>query len=155
MMNENLDLTISRVIQAPRSAVWTAWKDPAHFVKWWTPAPVVTTSVQHEFYAGGAFETKMKLADGTDIDCGEGCFIDVVENERIIFTDALAGGYRPNTESFMTAIITLEDHRDGTLYTATALHKNMEDCQKHADMGFMDGWGTALAQLAGVAEGLG
>ena len=26
--NPDLDLTISRVIKAPRSAIWTAWTDP-------------------------------------------------------------------------------------------------------------------------------
>ena len=41
LMNEDKDLTVSRIIKAPRSAVWKAWQDPEHFVKWWAPAPVV------------------------------------------------------------------------------------------------------------------
>ena len=153
MITEN-DLTVSRVIKAPRQAIWNAWKDPEHFVKWWAPAPVVTTSNKHEFFTGGGFDTIMKLEDGTIIDGGEGCFLEVVENERIVFTDALQGGWRPNEESFFSAIITLDEHPEGTLYTATALHKNEEDRLKHAEMGFMDGWGTSIEQLASIAEGL-
>lgn len=154
-MNTNSqDLSIARVIRAPRSAVWKAWKDPVHFVKWWAPAPVVTTSNKHDFYAGGGFDTTMKLEDGTVIEGGEGCFLQVFENERIVFTDALQGGWRPNQEAFFTAVITLEEHPEGTLYTATALHKSDQDRQRHAEMGFLDGWGMAIDQLEKLAAQL-
>lgn len=146
-MNNNLDLTVSRILNAPPSVVWKAWKEPEHFVKWWAPSPVVTISKKHEFFTGGGFDTDMRLDDGTVMECGEGCFLEVIENQRIVFTDALQGGWRPNEESFFSAIITLKEHQEGTLYTATALHKNNEDRQKHADMGFLDGWGTAIDQL--------
>ena len=152
-MSIDKDLTLSRIIKAPRSAVWKAWKDPEHFVKWWAPMPVITKSDKHELYPGGGFDTTMTLEDGT-VECVVGCFLEVIENERIVFTDALQGGWRPNEDTFFSAIITLEEHPDGTLYTATVLHKNEEDCQKHEDMGFYDGWGTALEQLRKIAEGL-
>ena len=150
-MNNGEDLVVSRIIKAPRSAVWEAWKNPQHFVKWWAPAPVVTTSNKHEFFAGGGFDTTMTLEDGTVMEGGEGCFLEVVENERIVFTDALRGGWRPNEEAFFSAVIALEQHAQGTLYTATALHKNDEDRQSHADMGFLEGWGTAIDQLGKLA----
>lgn len=153
-MTGDKDLTISRIIKAPPSTVWKAWKEPEHFVKWWAPAPVVTISNKHELHPGGGFDTTMRLPDGTIMEGGEGCFLEVVENERIVFTDALQGGWRPNEEAFFSAIITLEEHSEGTKYTATALHKNDEDRQKHADMGFLDGWGTALNQLSELAEQL-
>ncbi len=154
MSDANKDLTVSRVMKAPRSVVWAAWKDPVHFVKWWAPVPVVTTSNKHEFYAGGGFDTTMRLPDGTIMEGGEGCFLEVIEQQRIVFTDALRGGWRPNEAAFFSALITMEDHPDGTLYTATALHKNDADRQKHADMGFLDGWGTAIEQLGKLAEDL-
>lgn len=154
MSKTGTDLTVSRVIKAPRAAVWKAWEDAEHFVKWYAPAPVVTISNKHEFFAGGAFSTTMRLKDGTVMDGGERCFLEVIENERIVFTDAMQGGWRPNEEAFFKAIITLKEHTDGTLYTATAMHKNDDDCQKHAEMGFLDGWGTAIQQLEEVAKEL-
>lgn len=148
------DLTVHRIIKAPRSAVWAAWKDPKQLEKWWAPAPIVTVSTKHEFNAGGAFGTIMRMGDGTSFD-GEGCFLQVVENERIVWTSALRGGWRPNKDEMpFSAIVTLEDHSEGTKYTATALHDNDEDRQKHADMGFMDGWGTCIDQLGKLAEQL-
>ena len=152
-MNTELDLTVSRTIKAPRSVVWSAWKDPEHLVKWWAPSPIVTISRKHEFYAGGAFSTVMRMEDGTEHG-GEACFLEVVENERIVFTDALKGGWRPNEEAFFSAIITLEDHPEGTTYTAVALHKNDADRQTHAEMGFVEGWGTCIDQLGELAKAL-
>ena len=151
-MSNDKDLTVSRVIKAPRATVWKAWKDPEHFVKWWAPSPVKTSSNMHELFTGGGFDTTMTLDDGTVMEGGEGCFLQVIENEKIVFTDALQGGWRPNEEAFFSAVITLEEHPEGTLYTATALHKNTEDRQKHADMGFLDGWGPAIDQLKKLVE---
>lgn len=148
------DLRLSRVLRAPLADVWRAWSDPNEFQKWWTPAPVKTTLKKFELRPGGAFHTIMTLADGSEMDGGEGCFLEVVPEERIVFTDALCGGWRPNEESFFSAIITMEDHPDGTSYTAVALHKNDADRQKHADMGFLDGWGKCISQLETVAQNL-
>jgi uncharacterized protein YndB with AHSA1/START domain len=151
--NSELDLKVSRIIKAPRDIVWQAWANPEHFVKWWAPAPVVTTSQAHELFPGGAFNTTMVLEDGTTF-AGKGCFLDVEQQARIVFTDALQGGWRPNSEPFFTAVITLEDHPEGTRYTAVAMHVSAEACERHAAMGFADGWGTALSQLAALAEQL-
>ena len=38
-MNPDLDLTLQRVIRAPRTTVWRAWTDPAQLEQWWVPAP--------------------------------------------------------------------------------------------------------------------
>ena len=149
------DLSVSRIIKASRSAVWKAWANPEHLVKWWAPVPVVTVSTKHEFYAGGGFGTVMKMPDGNEF-VGEGCFLELVENERIVWSTALQGGWRPNEgEMPFSAIIIMQEHADGTKYTATALHKNIQDRQRHADMGFIDGWGKCIEQLGRLAETLG
>ncbi|MGZ5089599.1 MAG: SRPBCC domain-containing protein [Burkholderiales bacterium] len=72
--------------------------------------------------------------------------------------DALEPGYRPSSRlftcgiSYFTAVITLEAHGKGTKYTALAIHKDEEGRKKHEEMGFYDGWGTALDQLVAVAK---
>ena len=103
-MSGNNDLKVTKVIKAPPYTVWKAWREPEHFVKWWASAPVRTVSNKHEFHAGGAFDTTMHLPDGTVMEGGEGCFLEVIENERIVFTDALQGGWRPNETAFFTAV---------------------------------------------------
>ncbi|MNJ75998.1 hypothetical protein D3C77_731960 [compost metagenome] len=53
----------------------------------------------------------------------------------------------------MTAIITLKDHADGTDYAAHVMHRSNADRTMHEEMGFYDGWGTVIGQLAGLVEG--
>jgi uncharacterized protein YndB with AHSA1/START domain len=47
----------------------------------------------------------------------------------------------------MTAIIALEARGNGTRYTATAIHCDEAARKKHEEMGFHQGWATALDQL--------
>lgn len=77
----------------------------------------------------------------------QGCYLEVVENRKLVWTDSLTEGYRPSEKPFMTGMIILEPHESGTKYTAIALHKNIEDRKKHEQMGFKEGWSIALDQL--------
>lgn len=147
-----LDLTINRIIRAPRRAVWAAWTDPRRFEQWWIPAPTLCKVVAMDLRPGGAFVTEMSDDGEAFVPHLGGCFLAVDEGERIVFTNALLGGWRPAEKGFMTAIITLRDHPDGTDYAAHAMHKNPADRNMHAEMGFHDGWGTVIGQLAAMVE---
>jgi uncharacterized protein YndB with AHSA1/START domain len=82
-----------------------------------------------------------------------GCFLAIDELERIVFTNALVGGWRPAEQPFMTAIITLRDHPLGVDYAAHVMHKDNADRNMHDELGFYDGWGTVIEQLAARVEG--
>jgi len=151
-IDPKLDLTISRIIKAPRAAIWEAWSNPASFEQWWIPAPTLCRVVAMDMQAGGAFVTQMSDDGGAFVPHVNGCFLAVEPGHRIVFTNALLGGWRPAEHGFMTAIITMTDHPDGTDYAAHAMHKNAEDRVTHEAMGFFDGWGTCIAQLAAQVE---
>jgi uncharacterized protein YndB with AHSA1/START domain len=151
-VNPDLDLTISRVIKAPRSVVWNAWTDPASFEQWWIPAPAKCKVVDMDLRPGGAFVTQMSEDGGPFAPHLSGCFLAVDEMERIVFTNALVGGWRPAEQPFMTAIITLRDHPLGVDYVAHVMHKDNADRNMHDELGFYDGWGTVIEQLAARVE---
>lgn len=147
-----LDLTVSRIIRAPRSTVWEAWADPSRFEQWWVPAPEVCRVRDMDLRPGGSFRTEISqdgIVFGPHI---TGCFLAVDELERIVFTDALVVGWRPSEESFVTAVISMKEHPDGTEYAATAMHRNVTDRDRHEQLGFHDGWGTVTRQLAELVE---
>ena len=150
--NPDLDLMIERVIKAPRSAVWHAWTDPESFAQWWIPKPTICRVEAMDLVPGGALVTQMSDNGGDFVPHLDACYLAVVPEERIVFTTALTGGWRPAADPFITAIITLSDHSDGTLYTAHVMHKSAEVRQHHADLGFYDGWGTVARQLAELVE---
>lgn len=155
-MNPDLDLTVERIIHAPRAAVWRAWTDPSRFEQWWVPAPALCRVDRLEVRPGGAFVTRFSedgLEFGPHLDA---CFLVADELERIVFTNAVDSAWRPANPApvAMTAEITLSDHPDGTDYRAVVRHGDPAARARHADLGFADGWGSVTAQLAKIAENL-
>lgn len=151
-INPKLDLILERVVDVPVELVWAAWTKPEHIVHWFTPAPWKTIDCRIDLRPGGEFFTMMQSPEGDKFP-NSGCFLEIVENKKLTWTDALQPGYRPaaNIESgsnlYFTATLLLESVKGGTKYTAIGMHRNETDRQKHADMGFNDGWGKALDQL--------
>lgn len=150
--NPELDLTITRVIKAPRQAVWNAWTDRASFEQWWVPAPARCRVREMDLRPGGAFQTEISEDGGDFAPHLSACFLAIDDGERIVFTNALVGGWRPAEQPFMTAVITLRDHPLGTEYAAHVMHKSNADRNLHHEMGFYDGWGTVAEQLAALVE---
>jgi uncharacterized protein YndB with AHSA1/START domain len=148
----DLDLETSRIIRAPRARVWKAWTERESLAKWWIPRPALCRVVDLDLYPGGSFVTEMSEGGGPFGPHLSACFLDVIREERIIFTNALTGGWRPASRGFVTAIITFRDHPDGTAYSALALHRDRSDRDKHEELGFHDGWATVAAQLADLVE---
>nr|WP_132432986.1 SRPBCC family protein [Pseudonocardia endophytica] len=151
-MDTELDLEVQRVIRAPRDRVWRAWTDPARFERWWVPAPARCRVEAMELVPGGAFRTLISTDDGAFVPHMDACVLAVDDGARLLFTDALTGGWRPSSQPFMTAEITLADHPDGTAYRAMAMHRDRTDRDTHESLGFLDGWGTVVAQLADLVE---
>ena len=144
--NPELDLVMERIVDVPCELVWKAWTIPQHLMVWFCPKPWQTVECEIDLRPGGRFYTKMQGPEGQE-HAGTGCYLVVEPNRQLVWTDALGADFRPNPESFMTAILTLEPHGNGTRYTAMAIHKNVDSRIQHEDMGFHHGWSAALDQL--------
>jgi uncharacterized protein YndB with AHSA1/START domain len=110
-----LDLVLERLIDVPRDLVWAAWTKPEHVSKWFTPAPWTVADCEIDLRPGGIFRTVMRSPDGKEFP-NIGCYLEIIPNERLVWTDALLPGYRPSENPFFTAIVTLEPRamRHGT-----------------------------------------
>ena len=153
MPGEKSELTISRFINAPPAIVWKAWSTPEHLAKWWIPSPIECKVIKLDLIPGGGFVTRMREGGGDFQPHVDGCFLEIVPENSLIFTTVLTEGWQPTDPWLaLTAIITFEAEGSGTRYASRVLHKNPEDSRKHEDLGFHDGWGTAIDQLAGFVE---
>jgi uncharacterized protein YndB with AHSA1/START domain len=151
-----LDLLLERIVDVAPERVWAAWTTPEHLKCWFTPAPWQTVDCEIDLRPGGIFRTVMRSPEGQDFP-HEGCYLEIIPNEHLVWTNALAPGFRPATPTatelpecgalVFTAVISLEPHGKGTKYTALLMHNDEAPRKKHLDMGFHDGWGTALDQL--------
>lgn len=154
--NPELDLKFERVVDIKPELVWAAWTQPEHLVHWFTPAPWKTISAEVDLRPGGKFSNVMQSPEGQEIS-NVGCYLEVVENRRLVWTGELGPGFRPQPKSDrvgMTAFITMEPVGEGTKYSAVILHSNAVDRKKHEEMGFEHGWGKALEQLVAYMKGV-
>lgn len=151
-IDPELDLVLERVVDVPRAILWKGWTEPGYLKEWFVPKPWSIVDCRLDLRPGGEFFTVMRSPDGGDYPSA-GCYLEIVPHERIVFTDALAPGFRPVEEPFFTAVVTFEDVGDGkTRYRVIAMHATPETRRKHEEMGFHDGWGQALDQLVELSE---
>lgn len=148
------DLVIERTVKATRDQLWRAWSDPKLLAQWWCPKPWATEVRAFDFRPGGDFHTFLRGPKGGESD-NPGCFLEIVHQEKIVFTSMLTGGWRPTSPWIgITAFFTMTDEGNGTRYTARCLHRNADESKKHENMGFFDGWGTCITQLDELASKL-
>jgi uncharacterized protein YndB with AHSA1/START domain len=142
----NFDLTLTRDFAAPRKSVFRCWSEPVHLMQWFVPKPNRVIACTLDLRAGGACNTTFDV--GGQIIENRGVYLEVIPDEKIVFTDTYTEGWRPNPEPFITAIITLSDTPSGgTRYTAVVRHRSQEAADHHKNMGFFEGWGIAADQL--------
>jgi uncharacterized protein YndB with AHSA1/START domain len=154
-VNPNLDLTLQRVIRAPRAVVWRAWTDPSQLEQWWVPAPAVARVDRLEAQPGGAFVTRIS-DDGVEFGPHmDASFLVVDDRERLVFTNAVDSRWRPTRPDpiAMVAEIVLRDHPDGTDYRVVVRHGDPAARARHEELGFFDGWGAVTGQLIAFVEG--
>jgi uncharacterized protein YndB with AHSA1/START domain len=147
-LDPELDLELTRETDVAPELVWRAWTEPELLVQWFTPKPWETPVAEVDLRPGGKFRTVMRGPDGEEND-NQGCYLEVVPNERLVWTAALAPGFRPQPGPMpFTAVIELErTPAGGTRYRAVAMHQDPEGRKAHDEMGFHDGWGAVFDQL--------
>ena len=147
-------------MDVPKEFIWRAWTRPEHLKPWFCPLPWTTIDCEIGLCPGGIFRTVMRLPEGQEFP-GSGCYLEGVENKKLVWTNALRPGYRPASSATtgeeqvdfkFTVMITLASQGGGTKYTATVIHADEAGCKKHAAMGFHEGRGKALDQLVALAK---
>ena len=141
------ELLLTRIIDAPRAKLFRAWTDPTLLKQWFAPLPYTTPVAELDVRPGGANLVVMRSPDGTELP-NRGVYLQVVENERLVFTDAYTEAWKPSEKPFMTVILTFEDVGGKTRYTARVRHWTVADREAHEQMGFHQGWGQCTDQLA-------
>jgi uncharacterized protein YndB with AHSA1/START domain len=143
------ELVLTRLIDAPREKVYWAWTEPALLTQWFAPMPWTTPRAELDVRPGGANLIVMRGPDGQEFP-NRGVYLEVVPNERLVFTDAYTHAWEPSQRPFMTVILTFENEGGRTRYTARVRHWTVAGREEHEKMGFHAGWGRCTDQLAAL-----
>jgi uncharacterized protein YndB with AHSA1/START domain len=150
---ETRELSLTRIINAPPEKVYRAWTEPELLKQWFAPRPWTTPRAELDVRPGGGNLIVMK-GPGGQVFPNRGIYLEVVKNERLVFTDAYTESWEPSLKPFMTVILTFEKHEGKTKYTARVRHWTVADRETHEKMGFHAGWGQCADQLVALVAKL-
>ncbi|MEQ1885650.1 MAG: SRPBCC domain-containing protein [Bryobacteraceae bacterium] len=151
------ELTITRIFNAPRELVYQAWTDPGHLRIWWGPHGFSNPECEIDVRPGGKWRILMR-GPGYEAPCG-GEYIEVVENERLVFTN---NAYSPDgtvlLEGRTSVTFADEDGKTKLTLSTRAIGRVPFAAQMMAGMEM--GWSQSLERLEmqvspGSASGLG
>lgn len=150
------DFAIERFIDAPPRLVWEALTKPEHIKEWYMPKAwgrVARTEL--DVRPGGIFAIDIVVGDGQEVP-NLGCVLDVVPQQRLVWTSMLFPGYRPAVfdDIPITAIMTMQAEGSGTRYVFTALHRSEADCETNKSSGFYQGTEIAIDQFTAHVLGM-
>jgi len=150
---EKHELSLTRLLDAPREKLFRCWTDAELLKQWFVPKPWTISRAELDVRPGGSTLIVMKNPEGDEFP-NPGIYLEIVENEKIVLTDAYTSAWVPSAKPFMTVIVTFADEGDKTRYTAIARHWSEEDRKAHEEMGFHEGWGICADQLEKLAQSL-
>lgn len=157
-IDPKLDLVFERTTSISVEKLWKGWTHPETLMKWFCPKPWRVTDCRIDLRAGGEFFNLMEGPNGEKSN-NHGCYLEVVENKKLVWTGMMTKGFRPLPSSDplgfqFVATILFNKTDKGTTYKAIVAHTDEDGRKKHEAMGFQQGWGIAFDQLVELMGGL-
>jgi uncharacterized protein YndB with AHSA1/START domain len=144
----NLELTITRVLDAPRALVWRAWTDPAQLMQWWGPKHHPAVHLAMDVRPGGVWRNCLRSVEtGNDL-WHHGTFREVVPMERLVFTFV----WEEEGERGMENIVTITFADEGKK-TRMTLHQTPFQSLGERD-GHGEGWNSSFDRLGQALGGM-
>ncbi len=106
---DGLMLTVERTFDAPRESVFKAFTEPDRIAQWWGPRGWSTTNYRMEVQPGGVWHYCMRGPDGME-SWGIATYDEIVEPERIVYTDNFSDAEGNISENMPGMRITMEFH---------------------------------------------
>lgn len=135
------ELTITRLLDAPRSLVFKVWTQPEHMVRWLGPKGFTAPSCELDLRPGGTWRACIRSPEGNDHRM-QGVYREIVPPERLVFTFAWEEDGVPGHETLVT--VTFAEQAGRTLFTFhQATFESVESRDSHHG-----GWSSCFDRLA-------
>lgn len=120
------ELSITRLINAPRELVWEAWTKPEHVKNWWGPIGFTNTIHEMNVKAGGVWRLTMHGPDGRDYP-NKIVFIEVIEPELLVYRHSGDEGTEPVN---FHVTVTFEMQGNKTLLTMKSIFESAAELER-------------------------
>ena len=137
------EIILTRVFDAPRELVFTAWTDPRHLSHWWGPNGFTITMHECEVRVGGACRFTMHGPDGTDYR-NRIIYREIVRPERLVYDH---DGDVDDPHGFQVTV-TFADEGGRTHLASRMVFATAEQRQATADFGAVELGNQTMAKLA-------
>jgi len=138
--------TTERQFPAQASRVFAAFADPDLRRQWNSPSDDVIIRNEADDFRVGGRDLAVCVADGQDVARVETRYIDIVANERLLFSEAISDMERLMGASLVT--VELISGEAGTRVAVTIQTTGLDG--SGLDQGVVDGWTAALDRLGGL-----
>ena len=151
IFNTDLDSAtayVSKIFDAEVAVLWDYFSKPELIDQWWAPAPWKCVTEKMDFREGGNWFYAMVGPDG-EKEYAINNYSEIMQHRSISGTDAFTDEKGRITDGLpqTTWLIGFTGIDDGTRMTFNLHFNSREDLSKIAEMGFEEGFKTALNQL--------
>lgn len=142
--NTETSLRVSRVIKAPREAVFRAWTEPDQLTQWSSPVGVVVESAEVDLTVGGRYHIRMKSPENEHN--AVGVYQEIDPPRRLVYTwnwaeqDAQMGAHMEED-----TLVTVEFNDVGGSTEVVLTHERFPNVE-HRN-GHEQGWASCLDRL--------
>ncbi|HEX5127143.1 MAG TPA: SRPBCC domain-containing protein [Rhodocyclaceae bacterium] len=152
------EFVLSRVFDAPRDLVWSAWTDEKHLAKWFGPKGFTMKSSKHDLRPGGIYHYCMMSPDGHEM-WGKWVFREINAPERLVIVNSFSDANGNLTRHPMSPTWPLETLATTTLTESGGkttlrlqwlpINASAEEIATFnaAHAGMEQGWGGTMEQL--------
>ena len=145
----DLEIVITRVVDAPRRLVFEAWTNPAHIPQWLLGPEGWTMPVcEMDLRPGGSWRYVWRKSGGSEMEM-TGVVLEVVPPERLVTTERWGPDW---PETVNTLVLTESGGR--TTITLTAKYPTKEARDAALETGMLDGVNQSFVRLDAVLRTL-
>jgi uncharacterized protein YndB with AHSA1/START domain len=129
-----------RVFNAPRELVFQVFSDCKHLTHWWGPKDWALPVCEMDFRPGGVWLYCMRGPDGME-SWGKATYQEIIEPERIVYSDAFVDGTGTPIEGTpeMLITVTFEDLGGKTKLVSQTQFGSAEELNAVLEMGMVEG----------------
>lgn len=150
-MTDRPEMTMTRLIDAPKDLVFKIWTEPAHFPMFYCPSGFTTVLCEMDVRVGGAFRIHWADAEGKRYP-NKGIYTRIEPTDLLAYQDSFDDDREANDP--IDVIVSFEDENGKTRLTSRSIFASVEMLEMLKNMGMEQGWAMFMDQMRDYAQQL-